>query len=64
MDFNRAETDLTEGSIKSFDWEILLLVKNVHKQNILCNKTASNIFHNFTAHIIICDNKDPPLGKL
>ena len=34
-DYNRAETDLTNRSIKSFDWSKLVLAKDKHEQVIL-----------------------------
>ena len=60
-DYNRAETDLINRSIESFDWSKLFLDKDVHEQVTLFNKTILNIFRSFTpSKLIICDDKDHP----
>ena len=60
-DYNRAETDLINRSIETFDWPKFFLGKDVHEQVILFNKTMLNIFYNFTPNKhVMYDGKDPP----
>ena len=59
--YNRSETDLSNSSIKSFNWSQLFSEKNVHDQVDLFNKLILNVFHNFIPNkIIVCDERDPP----
>ena len=60
-DYNRAETDLINRSIETFDWPKFFLGKDVHEQVILFNKTILNIFYNFIPNKhVMYDGKDPP----
>ena len=44
LNYNRAETDLVNGTIKNCDWLHLFLGKNNHQQVEVLNKTLLNIF--------------------
>ena len=43
-DYNRAETDLTNHSIESFDWSKLVLAKDKHEQVILFKQSNPKYF--------------------
>ena len=58
VDFDRAETDLTEGSIESFDWAILLLVK-MYTNKIHFVTKQPQIFLIILLHILYVITKIP-----
>ena len=54
-DYNKAETDLINGSVGNIDYNNLLLGKNVHEQVKICNQTTLNIPNKTTLY----DHRDP-----
>ena len=59
-DYKKANIQLLNHTIETFNSEKLLENKNVNEQLHLFNKTMLNIFHNFIPNKnIICNDKDP-----
>ena len=60
-DYGKAQTNLINRAIDTFDWVDLLLEKNYNEQVILFNGNILNNFHNFIPNqIILSDDRDPP----
>ena len=59
--YDRVETNLINRTIENYNWPILFLGKNKHKNFEIFNKKFLNIFNNnIPIKFTLCDEEDPP----